>query len=258
MKNFLLSTVLLLVTVLSYGQTRIAIYDIDLNENRSTFVDYSSSWLSNIPDYLINFYANDDRFIVIDRKNDQLIKNEKERQKSEEFIDGYIVEQGREEGIDYIVRSWLTEKGKQLNVRFYDVKNETVLCEKSIALSKFFTVVTKLQITVEELAHEANLSCFNLNFEVVRSLEDKKEKVKELLVLAGHSRNVTKGDLFLIFEIVEEEIGGKIYTRENILGEGVISKIQDQNFSEVKVKKGGDVIYERLQAKVPIYCKYEF
>lgn len=258
MKKTLIIAFLACYAFATDAQNRIAIYDIDLNENRSTFVDYSGSWLSNIPDYLINFYAGDDRFIVIDRKNDQLIKNEKERQKSEEFIDGYIVEQGKEEGVDYIVRCWLTEKGKELNVRYYDVKNGTVLCERSITLSKFFTVVTKLQYTVEELAHEANLTCFNLNFEVVRSLDDKKGKTKQILVLAGYSRKVEKGELFEIFEIVEEEIAGKIYARQNVLGEGTIAKIQDVNFSEVKIKKGGEMIFERLKAKTPIYCKYKY
>ncbi len=257
MKTIYLTTFCAFLCFITNAQIRVAIYDIDANQERKQFVNYAGSWLSTIPDYLINFYVNDDRFIVIDRKNDQLIKEEKERQKSESFIDGYIVEQGKEEGVDFIIRSWLSKNSKQLNVRYYDVKNETILCEKSIELNRFFTVVTKLQLTVEELAHEANLTCFNLNFEVVRSLEDKKSKTKELLVLAGHSRNVSKGDWFVIFEIVEEEIGGKIYARQQVIGEGVVSKIQDQNFSEIKVKKGGDIIYQRLSEKIPIYCTYE-
>lgn len=248
--------VLNLFSILLFGQNRIAIFDVDINESRKKVNNYSSTSLSQIPNYFINFYSNDDRFIVIDRINNQLIKDEKERQKSEDFIDGYIVEQGLEEGVDFILRSWVTDEGKMLNVRYYDVKKSTVLCDKTVPIARFLSFTANIESLIFNLAHDVNLECFNLNFEVVREYSEKKGKTKEILVLAGHARNVSKGETFEIFEVVEEEIGGEVYMRESVIGEGVIDKIQDQNFSIVKIKKGGDVIANRLKSNVKLFCKY--
>ena len=43
--------------------------------------------------------------------------------------------------------------------------------------------------------------------------------------------------------------------RDEVIGEGKIDKIEDANFSQIKVTKGGEAIAEYLQAGEPLYCR---
>ncbi|MBL0288501.1 MAG: hypothetical protein IPQ19_14160 [Bacteroidetes bacterium] len=51
------------------------------------------------------------RFTVVDRTNLSALKSEKELQKSEDFIDGYVVDQGKSFGAKYVVTGDLQNIG---------------------------------------------------------------------------------------------------------------------------------------------------
>lgn len=242
-------------TLLSFGQKRLAIYDIDVIEKSKQKLitisgfgsDNSSENYSKIPEYILSNYSNDKRFIIIDKKNQQLIKDEKERQKSESFIDGYIVEQGKQEGADYILRSFITNQGKTLVVRVYDVANNKILCESERNTRSY-------KVAVKDIIQELNETCFSLAHEVVRIEESKKNKVKSLLILGGRSQNISIRNNVELFEIVDEEINGNKFKRRNIIGSGIVSKVQDENFSSVKIMKGGEEIFEKLNGGSKLFC----
>ncbi|GLR18775.1 hypothetical protein [Portibacter lacus] len=257
----MIKQLLLLVTILCYSsninaQSRIAIYETDIIDAKqkqlitlSIFEGSSTEEdIQKIPEYLISSYSQDDRFIVIDKKNEQLIKDEKERQKSEDFIDGYIVQQGKLEGAEFLLRSFVTNKGKELAIRIYDVENSQILCESS-------TPFRNVKNAVESLVSDLNSKCFELYIDVVRVEEEKKGKAKSILILGGNSQNLTNRATVEIFTKVTEEINGRKIERNLPVGKGVISQVQDENFSLVKVLDGGEEIKNRLDQGQKLFCK---
>ncbi len=244
---------------------RIAVYDFDKSQfqKNSTeslsaiFSELNDDKLREIPQYIVSYYTNDERFIVIDNSKFQLIKEEKERQKSEEFIDGYIVEQGKEEGFDYIIHTKYFKEDKSISVRVYDVATKTILCEAKEKVNKSFGMVKNLNETSAKLVQKINKSCFSIQYEVVRSLDKKtKDSVKKLLILAGTNQKIEKGFMFEILESRIEKVGEKTFERFFQVGIGDVVEVEDENFSIVQVRKGGKEIKALLDAEKKLYCKF--
>lgn len=260
---------LLIITFVAFGVKanaqdkqlkRIAIYDIDIAESRKAMLQTSFSpekrkALRSIPEYLISYYSKSDQFITIDNIRQQLITDEKERQKSEEFIDGYVVEQGKLEGYDYIFFPRYFEKDNDVYVRVYDVANESVFCEVTEKADVgLFLNVEKVAM---KLIDGLNGSCFSFHVEVVRSADSKpgKKEVKSLLILAGSNQQIKKGYEYEIFQKEIEVVGDKSFERIVHVGEGEIEEVEDENFSILKVKKGGDDIKGLLESGTTLYCR---
>ena len=60
------------------AQKRISINGIDLIDSKKLFKSSSSGVVNGVPAYCINFFANNKKFIAIDRQNLTLINKEKE------------------------------------------------------------------------------------------------------------------------------------------------------------------------------------
>lgn len=249
-------------------KARIAIYDMDFTDmdyeasplslkSDTAVSKFNSQQMRSIPEYLISYYSNDDRFSVIDLVRQQLIKEELERQKSEEFIDGYIVAQGKQEGYDYIFFSKYNRSERVVSVRVYDVAAETVLCEVSEKIGKSLGLLRHLDEVSARLVQQLNISCFSLYYEVVRATDEKPGKgVKRLLILAGLNQKMGKGYEFDILRKVMEKVKDKKIERFEIVGKGEIEEVEDENFSILRVKSGGKEIQELLDENIDLLCKF--
>jgi len=247
------------------GAKRIAVYDFDKSQFQSSpsdsfkdiFGGLNDDKLREIPQYIVSYYTNDDRFIVIDKSKIQLIKEEKERQKSEEFIDGYIVEQGKEEGFDYIIYTKYFRQDKSISVRVYDVATQSILCEAKEKVSSSFGMVKNLDETSAKLVQQINKSCFSIQYEVVRSIDKKaRSSVKKLLILAGANQKIKKGFVFEILELKIEKVGDKSFERFFPIGIGEVVEVEDENFSVLQIKDGGKEIKALLDSEKKMYCKF--
>ena len=243
----------------SFSQIRIAIYKTDVSQLKKSLVDElndnNSYRLKSIADEIVRFYSNDKRFTVIDRANFNLIENEQELQKSEEFIDGYVVQQGKQEGADYILYSSYDKKEKAIRLRVYDVASKSVKCEASEGVNTTLGFINNARKNIIKLLYKVNSDCFELTFPVVRSLDKKQgKKVKTLLIAAGRNHNTKEGSVFEIFKTVEEKVGDEIYQRREMIGTGKITEVEDNNFSILKVTNGGAEIASALNDSEELYC----
>ena len=246
MEIFQLS-VLLIWATFSFGQHRIAVYDVEKESGSAILLDDISS-------YIIANYASDDRFVVIDKANSQLIANEQDRQKSEEFIDGYIVEQGMQEGFDYCYYPKYDKKEKTLSVRVYDIAKGTVVSNQEVELKTSIIGTPKnLKAAILEITDKVNIDCFEIRYEIVRCTKEKKSSAKELLFALGYNQRAKEKQEFDIYQLVEEKVGSKSIERKEVIGRGEITEVQDGNFSTLKVSKGGDVILSSLTAGQQLY-----
>ncbi|HFA50152.1 MAG TPA: hypothetical protein ENJ95_14170 [Bacteroidetes bacterium] len=264
LKNIILKPAVFISFLLSFqllsAQTRIAVYSTDLSELQTGFStdinEMNRQNLSNVADRIVSFYTNDDRFLVIDRANYNLIEDEQERQKSEEFIDGYVVEQGKQEGADYIFYTKYLRKEKSLYLRVYDVREGKVFCESEQKFDVFLGVIKDAGKKVAQLLNKVNNECFSVSFPVVRSLDKKAgSKTKILLVAIGRNQKVKENYELEVFHTVTEKVGDKEIKREEVIGKGKIDKVEDANFSQLKITKGGEAIALALKNGEALFCK---
>ncbi len=240
--------IFLFCTTSLLGQHRIAIYDVERDPS-------SSSLLDDVSSYIVSFYASDDRFIVIDKVNSQLIADEQDRQKSEEFIDGYIVAQGAQEGFDYCYYPKYYKKDKLLSVKVYDVAKGTVISEESVELKKSILGTPKdMKASINKIVDKININCFEIRYEVLRCIDKKKKAAaKELLFAIGYNQRAKKDDKYDIYILSEEKVGNRIIERKDIIGTAKISEVQDGNFSTLKVNNGGEEINAALNSGKQLY-----
>jgi len=232
----------------SFAQKRMAVFGM-----QSRGGDFS---VKAVPEKIISYFSGDDQFIIIDRKNENLINEEMRLQKSESFIDGYIVEQGKAEGADLICSSIYDAKSKEITIKITDVATAETICIKQRKLkSGWLSGLKNLDQEVTIMLHEIATDCFEKSFPVVRMLDSKKNKAKELLILGGYSQKIKLDYRFEIVQSVEEKIGDLTKMRKTAIGTGYINKIEDENFSILKVEDGKKEIYEALESGQTLECR---
>ena len=251
--------------IISHAQQkvkRLGIYEIDLKEYPArsdkglTIMGFNPedfNSLSSISSQIILAYSGNPEFIVIDKRNQQLIKNEQDRQKAEEFMDGYTIAQGKNEGMDYIMMPKYINSSKSVAIVVYDVESGQVFCkaETGVAGKSKGAVNHYSSILIEML----NDQCFGITMPVVRILKSKGEKAKEVLLAAGNNQNLRKGFGLEIYDIIIEKVGDKTINRKEVIGTAEILKVEDDNFSVIEIMSGGDIITQRMNAGKQLNCK---
>lgn len=245
-----------------FAQKRLGIYEIDMEEykaeNNKTFGGLflnteALNSIKSISNQLISAYSGDPSFIVIDKRNSGKVLLELERQKKEEFIDGYTIAQGKQEGIDYIMVPKYIAADNSISVLVLDVATGTVFCKASTMIKNKGEKAVNFYSAI--LIQQLNEKCFNVSFPVVRVLKAKGNKAKEILIAIGKSQNVKKGYKLDIFEITTEQVGENRIERKVIIGQTEIINVEDDNFSVSEVLSGGDIIQEKLTNSINLYCK---
>lgn len=251
MKNLYFLTIILMIVASSNvlnGQKRMAVY-----ATQSTGGEAS---IKVVPEKIISFFSNDEDFVIIDRKNKQLIKAEMRLQKSESFIDGYIVEQGKAEGADIICQSTYDHKSKQLIIQMMDVATGETFCSQEKQLkSSWIKGLKALDQELTIMLHDISVKCFDKSFPVVRMTKSSKGKAKELLVLAGYAQKMKLKYSMEIVSTVEEKIGDITKMRKTAIGYGYVTQIEDENFSILKIQKGHKEIFKALEKGATLQCR---
>ena len=247
------------ITSNAFSQKRIGVYNVNTISSKSrefkSVDNQSGGILGAIPSYCVDFFSNNPDFVTIDRKNLSIINSEKELQKSENFMDGYVVGQGQSEGVDLICQSVFDVDTYMLNIKILDVKNEKVLCSSEKKMENNFFGVKDLKQQITAMLLDISAKCFETEILVLRALEIKRQKAITVLISAGTDLRMKKGYKLEIYEIVEEKIGNKLVKRKNTIGNGEVEKVEDENFSVLEITEGGEAILAALTAKTPLNCK---
>jgi len=252
-------TCLLFVGQQAYAQKRIGV--VGVQGISSVYHKYyylsaqQRSDFSPMVSAMVDFYSNNKDFITLDRQNINLINSEKELQKSEDFMDGYVVTQGRNEGLDYILSSVYDIDTRNLRINIIDVANEQILGSVDRTLDKNFFGIKDLKQQMIIMLLELNAKCFDASIPLVRITDSKGKRAKEALIAAGKDHKIKAGYVFEIFEVVEEEVNNKKLKRQSVLGAGKVLKVEDDNFSIIEINDGGEKILTSNTEKKKLFCR---
>ena len=275
-KTTLLLCMSILIIGFAYGETKTLIGIMPFknpSSNNNGYYSNKSQADENtvaIQDAVTNAFLKSKRFDLVEREKMSQLKSEKELQKSEDFIDGSVVEQTKTLGAQYVVMGNISESdvvSKTTNV--YMVGNVTTLTAKIAFSIKIVDVATAQIIASSNFSKTAKgKNAFNdalellnpeiegfikENFKVTVSIAEIEEKNKKgeaykILIAAGSSTGVNKNDEFKVFENTEMVVDGKTLTRKKNIGKIIVDTVEDENFSKCTVKEGGKDIADKFAA----------
>lgn len=238
---------------------------------------------NSIQETVTNGFVKTKRFNIVDRTKMDALRSEKNLQKSEDFIDGNVVQQGVSLGANYLVSGHvvsanaeqmraddgtITYKTKlSINLKVIDVATGQVVSSETIepksgssllgaiglGASSPEASIAKAIKGIEEKVDDFVSRNFPISFFIAEIQEkDSKGEAVRLMIAGGSEFGLSKGDKLKVVEISVMEVGGKKLTRKKEIGELKITKVEDENFSTCSVNSGGIDIAAKFEAKANI------
>jgi TolB-like protein len=250
-----------------------------------TFVNGSSNQqtVNSIQETVTNGFVKTKRFNIVDRTKMDALRNEKNLQKSEDFIDGSVVQQGVSLGANYLVSGHVVSANAEqmraddgtisykaklsISLKVIDVASGQVISSETIepksgssllgaigmGASSAEASIAKAIKGIEDKVDDFVSRNFPVSFFIAEIQEkDGKGAAVKILIAGGSDFGLAKGDKLKVVEISEMEVGGKKLTRKKEVGELKITKVEDENFSSCSVSVGGTEIAAKFDAKAKL------
>lgn len=222
------------------------------------------------------------RFKVVDRKNFAEIRQEVELQKSEDFIEGLVVAQGKKVGAEYILTGHLAsidtqkildddtqkmigydgvvqfsikiievETGKLIGTETFNIKTNNEFDIEGPPTTRTLAMDQVIPFTASFIIRFID-KYFPVSVKVFEIKEEKKGVARTIIIAGGSDLGIDKRDKLKIVEIQEVEIDGKMIQRNKNIAWVRVVNVEDANFSECKVTEGGEEIVKKLKAGVQL------
>jgi|JI8StandDraft_1071087.scaffolds.fasta_scaffold180711_2 hypothetical protein len=277
MKKILLSSAFTIVFFLS-SHSQVSKTTVGIKPIYSTnFKQYEQS----VYDLVSSSFSESGRFDVVDRSKWSLLKEERELQKTEDFIDGKVADQGKSIGAQYIVVGNIGNVSSSQN-RSYNSSNQLIISYSatvSFSLtvlnvetgqilnaqtftsgSGFFTSPTQdlaISRAFGGLKNEIKKwigKTFTVKSKVVKILAETDSKgVKSILIASGSAVGLRSGNDIRIVSYEDIEVDGKKISRTFDIAKGQITKVNDENFSECKVSSNGLEVKKFFSENKPLF-----
>lgn len=287
MKKLIMSSALLIsayFTVNAQDKTGVGIMSFTFVQGAANSQDVNS-----IQETVINAFVKTKRFNIVDRSKMDALKKEKDLQKSEDFIDGSVIEQGISLGADFLIsghvisaqaermetapdattgRVTVSYKAKlSITLKVIDVATGQVVVSETIepkggstlggmigmAPSTPEAAITKAIKEIEGKVDDFVNKNFPASFPIVEIQEkDSKGNATKIMIAGGSAFNLQKGDKLKVVEVSIIEVNGKKLERKKEIGEIKITKVEDENFSTCSVSSGGIDINAKFESKAKL------
>ncbi len=251
--------------------------------------DVTTGYEGAVTEKVVEIFTSAKRFRIVDRTSRDKIKGELENQKSEEFIDSEVMaQQGTSMGAQYLITGHIrdvsatearlpdgTSNGYKASIDFtikiVDVGTGEVISSEEFKSKGGSTLGKFAGTNPKEPEKAISKSLKNMDKQMMAFIEknfpvemiigeitaQKGNSATGILLVGGSSVGMKKGMKLMVKEITEKEIAGKTLTRKIDIGELKITKVEDENFSQCTVLKGGDAILAKHTAGAKIICVTE-
>lgn len=283
MKNIYLTTIFTLLTFAGFSQSKTIVGIMPFNSNESNYNrNQNQNQTKNIiaiQDAVSDAFLAAKRFTLVEREKMALIKGEKKTQMGEDYIDGQTVEQSKSMGASYIVTGNVTEalfeekqselsgiggfsipsrKAKiSFNIKVIDVSTgEIMASEKFSAEGKgkngYDEALDLVKPNIEKFIKD--------NFKITASIASIEEKnasneAVKILISGGTGIGLKPQTTLKVFELTSLMVDGKKIPRKKEIGQIVVEKVEDENFSICNVVSGGAVITAKSESGSNLKCE---
>ena len=271
------------------GKTSIAILDF----TASSGID--QQFVQTAQEATTQGFVRAKRFVIVDRSRLDAIQNERNLQKSEEFIlSSFTVEQRSASGAQFLVQGTVTNgsvkstrenRTSSKGVTKYSVRHDAQLAV-SIRVVDVSTGTSDVAVTIsgsgssggfylgaaqsgtqEQASSTAidNLTkevdkwigkTFPAQFSIVEiQSSDDKSGAQQLLVAGGTGTGLIKGERLMVILETVINVNGTDKKRYQEVGELKVIELDGEDFSICKVVSGGSGILQRFNSKEKIYAQ---
>lgn len=235
----------------------------------------------SITEEITNAFVKTKRFILVDRTKMDALKNEKHLQKTEDFIDGSTIEQGKSLGAQYLISSTLSSYSNNgeickflVTLKVIDVSTGQIIASELIQAKGGDITGTLLNTVLEKnVANTKNPdgalrkalrsllpeieSFVNKNFPATFAIaeisnKNKRGEAQTILISGGSNMGLKTGTKLKVVEVSEIEVNGTIMTRKKDVAEIKITKVEDENFSSCSVQSGNADLTAKFDSKAKL------
>ena len=202
------------------------------------------------------------RFSVVDRDAIKELESERQLQKSESFIDGKVVEQGRAVGAEFILTGKMSAKTGLLSLEITSVETNVKVEGGECNLKEgFFSggvglpsgyTTGKVRKTMSEILSRW---LARDRYTIVRALEEDEKSVEKVLLAAGSTRGIRKDMVLEVFYTSSEIVDSLEIERDIQVAEMKVEKVENGNFSVLKEKKGKKELRLAFDEKRKLYAR---
>jgi len=235
-----------------------------------------------IQEAVSNGFIKTKRFNIVDRTKMDALRQEKDLQSSEDFIDGSVVAQSKNMGAESLVSGMIVEARTTRNsstlddgtvvvnytakldiqLKVIDVETGQIIASESIKPQSTGLLGSVLGLgqdtpegaltkAIADIESEID-SFISRNFPLTVSIAEVNSKT--VLIAAGSALGLEKKDKFQVVEITKMEVDGKILTRKKEIGQVIVKSVDDENFSTCTVKSGADAIAAKFGSQAELKC----
>jgi hypothetical protein len=276
---------LLMITMITTLSSLAAQDKIGVGIMPFTYVNGAASEqdVNSIQESVTNAFVKTRRFNIVDRTKMEALRNEKDLQKTEDFIDGKVIQQGVSLGANFLISGHVISASTEMltskeggvsyksklsiDLKVIDVASGEVIASEIInpkggsSLLGFIGVgaVSEREAmtnAIKDIGDEVDKFVgknFPISFTIVEIVEkDSRGGASKILIAGGSSFGLKKGDKLVAVEISEVEVNGKKLKRKKEIGELKVSKVEDENFSICSVSSGNVEIFARFVSKMNV------
>ncbi|MFN0212674.1 MAG: hypothetical protein ACKVT2_00340 [Saprospiraceae bacterium] len=229
--------------------TKTSIWVAPLESDNPNNMTFAKEARSEIVESFIKFGS----FSVVDREASQLVQQELELQKTEAFMDGKVVEQGKAIGAEFIAKGYYHSKESKFVLKIVDVSTGNTVETDEYKMDFFAANYRKhLRKMVYRLA---NRWLSGSKITVMRSLEDKGESTQRVLLAGGSGKGLKVGTMLEVFTIEIEEVEGESLERFAPIGKMKVDKVENANFANAKIRSGEKEVFKHFAANKKLYAR---
>ena len=213
-----------------------------------------SSNMRKLEGFVVEALVADQRFTVVERRQIDLLENETELQKSEEFIDGYVVGQSRRIGAEYLMFGDIGAKGSLLTLSLFDVKKQETSEKKTIDLTDIKTQESRVRRRVMTATQQILFEVAPPKILVVKELSGNNRKTISVLVSGGTKYGMRKGQVLQAKQKQMETIDGEQFERMVTVARLLIREVENEHFSRCMVQEGEKELKRLIGSGSKLYC----
>lgn len=215
------------------GNRRLTLVDFLLNE---TYPDDESS-CQRIQNMAMDALYTDGRVEVVIPETQPAVEAERELQKDEDFLAGYVVDQWDQQGAEFLLTGQVSPGRQELILEIYRVSDRKVVASQVQSFKVGFMAPLDAQNTLVQQGLKLLLTdFFRAKIPVVKVLSGSSSKARRILVAGGTSQGFRQ----------HQELRVRVDTEA--VGTVVVEAVEGEFFSRCRVISGGRAISAALAA----------
>lgn len=227
------------------GQTPMAVLDFDCGNRRMTLGDFllgrtyddDREACQRIKSMAMDALYADSRVQVVVPENLPAVEAERELQKDEDFLAGYVVDQWDQEGAEFLLTGQVMPGRQELILEIYRLSDRKVVASQVQSFKVGFMAPTDAQRSLVQQGLQLLFTdFFRAKIPVVKVLAGSSSKARRILVAGGESQGFRP----------HQEL--RVLVAGQAVGAVVVEAVEGEFFSRCRVISGGRAISTALSA----------